>query len=568
MTWIAAHLAPLMFAGLALLLLTGVPVAFALMACGLGFGLIGIALEVMPPALLGALSLRVFGIASSELLLAIPFFTFMGLVLQRSGMAEDLLETVGQVFGPMHGGLALAVVAVGALLGATTGVVAASVISMGLISLPVMLRNGYNPRIACGVIASSGTLALVVPPSLVLIVVAEQLGVSVGDMYAAALVPAALLTGLYALLVGLLAAWRPEWLPPLPAAQRRALRQADGSAGYPSLLFLVVASAVAGAVVVDAYPAMLRATGREFAPPADEVFMVGFGGTVLAAFVLSLLDAGLRLRWLSPLARRVAFVLLPPLMLIFLVLGTVYLGVATPTEAGALGALGAVLLGAVRRRLTRRNAAQALLETSKLSCMVMFVLIGATFFSHSFQALDGRMWVEQLFAELPGGATGFLVVVTVLIFVLGLFLDFFEIAFVLLPLLAPVAHNLGVDLVWFGILVAVNLQASFMTPPFGFSLFFLRGAAPRSGSIDPQSGRTVPGVRTNDIYTGVLPFVGIQLLVLGLLIAWPQLVVRDSPAAPLDAAAIERALEIAAPPATKQKADPVQMLMESLPATP
>jgi tripartite ATP-independent transporter DctM subunit len=309
---------------------------------------------------------------------------------------------------------------------------------------------------------------------------------------------------------------------------------------------------------------MLRATGREFAPPADEVFMVGFGGTVLSALVLSLVDAGLRLHWLSPLSRRVAFVLLPPLMLIFLVLGTVYLGVATPTEAGALGAIGAALLAWARRRLTRRNAAQALLETTKLSCMVMFVLIGATFFSHSFQALDGRLWIEQLFAQLPGGATGFLVVVTALIFVLGLFLDFFEIAFVLLPLLAPVAQSFGIDLVWFGILVAVNLQASFMTPPFGFSLFFLRGAAPRSDAIDPDGGKMMPGISTNDIYIGVLPFVGVQLLVLGLLITWPALVLRETSAAPLDAAAIERALEIPAPAEPQQQIDPVQMLMDSL----
>ncbi len=564
MTWLAAHLAPLMFAGLVLLLLTGVPVVFALMTCGLAFALAGIALDVMPAALMGALSLRVFGIVSSELLLAIPFFTFMGLVLQRSGMAEDLLDTVGQVFGPVHGGLALAVVAVGALLGATTGVVAASVISMGLISLPAMLSNGYNPRIACGVIVSSGSLALVVPPSLVLIVVAEQLGTSVGDMYAAALVPAALLTGLSFLLVGLLAAWHPEWLPPLPA-QRRTPVQADGSAGYRSLLVLVVLSAASGTVLVGAYPALLQTIGREFAPPADEVFMVGFGGAALSAFVLSLLDAGLRLHWLSPLSRGFAFVLLPPLLLIFLVLGTVYLGVATPTEAGSLGALGAVVLALARRRLTRRHFAQALLETSKLSCMVMFVLIGATAFSLSFQALDGRPWVEQLFADLPGGATGFLVVVTALIFFLGLFLDFFEIAFVLLPLLAPVAQGLGIDLVWFGILVGVNLQASVMTPPFGASLFFLRGVAPRSPTIDRHSGRLVPGIRTHDIYIGVLPFVGVQLLVLGLLIAWPELVLRDKPAAPMDPAEIERALEGLAPSDTEQ-VDPVQRLMETLPA--
>ncbi len=526
MTWIAAHLAPLMFAGLVVLLLTGVPVVLALITCGIVFALAGIALDVMPPALLGALPLRVFGIVSSELLLAIPFFTFMGLVLQRSGMAEDLLETVGQVFGTVRGGLAIAVVAVGALLGATTGVVAASVISMGLISLPVMLRTGYNPRVACGVIASSGTLALIVPPSLVLIVVAEQLGTGVGEMYRAALLPAALLTGLYVVLIAVLALGRPQWLPPLPA-ERRIRTQADGSTGVRSLLVLSIASAVAAVLLVRDYPALLQATGREFAPPADEVVMVGFGGTVLAAFMLALLDAGLRLGWLSPLARRVAFVLLPPLMLIFLVLGTVYLGVATPTEAGALGAIGAVLLAVARRRLTRRNATQALLDTSKLSCMVMFVLIGATFFSHSFQALEGRLWIEQLFAQLPGGATGFLVVVTVLIFFLGLFLDFFEIAFILLPLLAPVAQKLGIDLVWFGILVGVNLQASFMTPPFGFSLFFLRGAAPRSDTTDPHNGRTIRGIGTNDIYIGVLPFVGVQLLVLGLLIAWPAIVLRE-----------------------------------------
>ena len=288
MTWIAAHLAPLMFAGLVLLLLTGVPVVFALFTCGVAFALAGIALDVMPQALLGAWSLRVFGIVSSELLLAIPFFTFMGLVLQRSGMAEDLLETAAQICGPMHGGLALAVVLVGALLGATTGVVAASVVSMGLISLPVMLRNGYNPRIACGVIVSSGTLALVVPPSLVLIVVAEQLGTSVGAMYAAVLVPAALLIGLYALLVAAVAVWRPGWVPPLPA-QQRALVQTDGNAGYRSLLLLVALGAGTGAIVVNRYPSLLRATGREFAPPADEVVMVGFGAAVLTTFVLSLL---------------------------------------------------------------------------------------------------------------------------------------------------------------------------------------------------------------------------------------------------------------------------------------
>ena len=294
--------------------------------------------------------------------------------------------------------------------------------------------------------------------------------------------------------------------------------------------------------------------------------MVGLGIAVLAAILLSLLDAGLRLHWLSPLARRVSFVLLPPLMLVFLVLGSVYLGIATPTEAGALGAVGAAMLALSRRRLTRQSGAQALLETSKLSCMVMFVLIGATFFSHSFQALDGRLWVEQLFDDLPGGATGFLIFVTALIFVLGMFLDFFEIAFVLLPLLAPVAYKLGIDLVWFGILVGVNLQASFTTPPFGFSLLFLRGAAPRAAMINPETGRTFPGINTNDIYLGALPFVGVQVLVLGLLIGWPELVFREPTSTPLDAAAVEREFEIGAPPA-QHEPDAVQMLLENLRGT-
>jgi len=337
LSWLATHLAPLMLLALIPVVMSGVPVAFGLIACGLTFGVIGIGLDVLPAHLLQALPLRLFGIVSNEALLAIPFFTFMGLVLQRSGMAEDLLETVGQVFGPVRGGLALAVVVVGALLAATTGVVAASVISMGLVSLPIMLRHGYNPRLACGVITASGSLTQVVPPSLVLIVIADQLGRSVGDMYAAALVPAALLIGLYAAWVALVALVRPGWAPAI-ALEERAFREADGRSGHRSLALLSLLSIAAGWGLLQLYPALLRATGRGYSPPTDEVVIVGLISVVLSALVFALLDVIFRLHLLSALARRVAFVLIPPLILIFLVLGSIFLGVATPTESGAMGA--------------------------------------------------------------------------------------------------------------------------------------------------------------------------------------------------------------------------------------
>ncbi|HUG21076.1 TRAP transporter large permease [Piscinibacter sp.] len=554
-----------MFAALALFLLTGVPVAFALAACGLTFGLIGIELGVLPAELLQALPLRLFGIISNETLLAIPFFTFMGLILQRSGMAEDLLETVGQVFGPVRGGLALAVVFVGALLAATTGVVAASVISMGLISLPIMLRNGYNRRLACGVITASGSLAQVVPPSLVLIVMADQLGRSVGDMYAGALLPAALLIGLYAAMVALMALFRPRWAPALPL-EARTFREASGLSGHRSLAVLFVISALAGWALLQAYPALLRSIGRTFPPPPDETVMVALAGGVLTAFVLALLDSALRLGWLSALARRVAFVLIPPLILIFLVLGTIFLGVATPTEGGALGAVGALTLAGLRRRLTLRETGQALLSTTKLACFVMFVLIGATVFSLTFQGVDGPIWVEHLFDKLPGGATGFLIFVTILVFLLGFFLDFFEIAFVLLPLLAPIANKLGIDLIWFGVLVGINLQTSFMTPPFGFSLFYLRSVAPQVESIDAATGRTMPRVTTGDIYIGSLPFVGVQVLVMALIIMFPALVIGDAAKKdPFDRSVIEEQLREMGPDRSGDtRVDPMQQLLDSM----
>ena len=527
MAWLAAHLAPLMFVALVLVLASGVPVVFGLAACGLLFAAAGIHFEVMPAALMQALPLRLLAIMTNDMLLAIPFFTLMGLVLDRCGLARDLLETVGQVFGAVRGGLAFAVVLVGALLGATTGIIAASVISMGLFSLPLMQRHGYHPRVACGVIAASGSLTQIVPPSLVLIVLADQLNRGVGEMYAAALVPAALIIGGYLLVVAGMAWWLPAALPALPPASRAAL-EADGSSGHRSLAALAGVSALASAAFMPIYPALMFALGRtHVAPPADETVIVALAAAVLMAYAFALADRGLRLHWLSALAQRVAFVLIPPLILIFLVLGTIYLGLATPTEGGAFGALGALLMGAARGRLRLPQFAEAALATLKLSTFVIFILIGSTVFSHTFNSLGGTAWVAQWFRELPGGATGLLVFVTLLVFVLGCFLDFFEIAFILVPLLAPVANTLGIDLVWLGVLLGVNLQTSFLTPPFGYALFFLRGVAPAHDRTDAATGQTIKGVSTNDLYLGVLPFVAVQVLVMGLLIAFPELVQWD-----------------------------------------
>ena len=527
MAWLAAHLAPLMFVALVLVLVSGVPVVFGLAACGLLFAAAGIHFEVMPAALMQALPLRLLAIMTNDMLLAIPFFTLMGLVLDRCGLARDLLETVGQVFGAVRGGLAFAVVLVGALLGATTGIIAASVISMGLFSLPLMQRHGYHPRVACGVIAASGSLTQIVPPSLVLIVLADQLNRGVGEMYAAALVPAALIIGGYLLVVAGMAWWLPAALPALPPASRAA-HEADGSSGHRSLAALAGVSALASAAFMPIYPALMFALGRtHVAPPADETVIVALAAAVLMAYAFALADRGLRLHWLSALAQRVAFVLIPPLILIFLVLGTIYLGLATPTEGGAFGALGALLMGAARGRLRLPQFAEAALATLKLSTFVIFILIGSTVFSHTFNSLGGTAWVAQWFRELPGGATGLLVFVTLLVFVLGCFLDFFEIAFILVPLLAPVANTLGIDLVWLGVLLGVNLQTSFLTPPFGYALFFLRGVAPAHDRTDAATGQTIKGVSTNDLYLGVLPFVAVQVLVMGLLIAFPELVQWD-----------------------------------------
>ena len=519
------NLAPIMFLGLIVFLLLGFPVAFSLGACGLFFGFIGIEFGVLPEALLQALPLRIFGIMQNDTLLAIPFFTLMGLILERSGMAEDLLDTIGQLFGPVRGGLAFAVIFVGALLAATTGVVAASVISMGLISLPIMLRYGYDRRIASGVIAASGTLAQIIPPSLVLIILADQLGRSVGEMYKGAFIPGFALTGLYVLFIIGVAIFRPQWVPALPLSAR-TIREDNGKNGLLSLLFLTILCTASAVYLAHSYPVIIDyfkgSTGSN--PPADETIVVSLCVGVMLAFVLAVINKTARLGLLSNMAERVTFVLIPPLLLIFLVLGTIFLGIATPTEGGAMGALGAIIMATVRGRLSYSLLHQALTSTTKLASFVVFILIGSTCFSLVFQGVDGPKWVEHLLGDLPGGQLGFLIVTNLLIFVLAFFLDFFELAFIVVPLLGPVAEKLGIDLIWFGVLLGVNMQTSFMHPPFGFALFYLRSVAPVRAYFDKTTQKDIPPVTTMQIYWGAVPFVIIQIIMVGLIIAFPGIV--------------------------------------------
>ncbi len=525
MEFLTANYATIMFAGLICFLLLGFPVAFSLGACGLFFGFVGIELGIFPATIMAWLPQRLIGIMANDTLLAVPFFTLMGLILERSGMAEDLLDTVGQVFGPMRGGLALAVIFVGALLAATTGVVAASVISMGLISLPIMLRYGYDRRLTSGVIAASGTLAQIIPPSLVLIIMADQLGRSVGDMYKGAFIPAFMLTGLYVLYVLALAIFKPASVPALPP-EARTYREPDGSGGYPSLIALAVLSSLV-AIFLARHMADVHTwwEGQLVeSVPTDEKVVVAMCGGVFVALVIALANRFAKLGLLSRLAERVTFVLIPPLLLIFLVLGTIFLGVATPTEGGAMGAVGALIMGAMRGRISWSLLKQALASTTKLSSFVMFILIGATVFSMVFQAADGPKWVEHLMTTLPGGKVGFLIVVNIMIFFLAFFLDYFELSFIVVPLLAPVANKLGVDLIWFGVLLAVNMQTSFLHPPFGFALFFLRSVAPDKQYVDRVTGKVMDPVTTMQIYRGAIPFLFLQLTMVGVLIFFPQLV--------------------------------------------
>ena len=425
-----------MFLGAFALIFTGYPVAFALAGTAIVFGLIGLATGQFDALLLRALPDRIFGNMSNFTLLAIPYFVFMGGILGKSGLAEDLLRTAGLLFGRLRGGIAVAVVLVGMLLAATTGVVAATVVTMGLISLPIMLKYGYDKALASGVIVASGTLGQIIPPSVVLVVLGSELGVSVGDLFLGSIVPGLMLGGLYIAYVLIRARLNPALAPAMPAEELNISRGA--------------------------------------------------------------------------LLKQVARAMVPPLILIFVVLGSIFYGVATATEAGAVGALGAVLLAMANRRLTRAALWDVTLSTARLTGFVMFILIGSTAFALVFRALDGDLFMQNLLTTLPGGVIGFLILTNVVIFILGCFLDFFEIAFIVLPLFAPVARELGIDMIWFGILIGINLQTSFLTPPFGFSLFYLRGIAGRA-------------LATADIYRGVVPFIAIQILVLVLCIVFPGL---------------------------------------------
>ena len=532
--FIAQNFVPLMFAGLFFFLLTGIPVAFGLAATGLLFGFIGMEAGLFQTNLFQALPLRVMGIMANDTLLAIPFFTFMGIILERSRMAEDLLETVGQVFGPVRGGLAIAVILVGALLAATTGVVAAAVISMGLISLPIMLRYGYNRTIATGTITASGTLAQAIPPSLVLIVLADQMGRSVGDMYAGALIPGLLLVGLYLIFILVVAMVKPAWVPALPQ-EARIYREDNGASGHISLIVLLLACAAAGWAWSTQHDQIMRSLlERSTAAPGDEVLILSMTIASVLALALAIINRVVKLGLLSRLAEQVTFVLIPPLVLIFLVLGTIFLGVATPTEGGAMGAMGALIMAVSRKRLDFKLLKQALDGTVKLATFVMFILIGSTVFSFTFNAADGHFWVEHLFKDMPGGALGFLIVVNVLVFILGCFIDFFEIAFIVIPILVPVAEKIlpamlpGVPLdavmIWFGVIIAMNLQTSFLTPPFGFALFYLRSVAAKIDYKDRITGAMIPAVTTAQIYKGSIAFIILQLVMVAAIIAFPALV--------------------------------------------
>src|SRR5882757_1209878 len=433
--FVTHNMPPLMFAGMMMFMVVGYPASFSLAAVGLFFAFIGIELGLIRPDFLGNLTFQLFGIISNDLLLAIPFFTLMGTILERCGLAEDLLEGFGQLFGPVRGGLSYAVILVGAVLGAITGTVAASVIAMGIISLPVMMRYGYSVRHTTGVIAASGTITQLIPPSLVLVVLADQLGKSVGDMYLGAVGPSLIQVALFAAYVLLLTYVRPQDVPALPP-EARTLR------GWP-------------------------------------------------------------------LINRCIRGMIPSMILIFLVLGTIFLGLATPTEAGAMGVVGGFLLAWINGRLSWDLVYQGMSSTMRITAMVVFILIGARVFSLVFQGVGGKVWIEDMLVSLPGGTVGFLVFVNLFVFVIAFFLDFFEIAFIIIPLLAPAAEKLGIDLIWFGVLICANVQTSFMHPPFGFALFYLRGIAP-------------PSIKTSEIYWGAIPWVVLQVILVVIVILWPQ----------------------------------------------
>jgi tripartite ATP-independent transporter DctM subunit len=446
------NFAPIMFGGLILVMLIGFPVSFSLAALGLLCGFYAIEMGWFPAAFMANLPLNVFGILSNELLLAIPFFTLMGAILEKCGLAEDMLDSMGQLFGPVRGGLGYSVIIVGFILGAITGTVAGQVIAMAMISLPVMMRYGYDMRYATGVLAASGTITQLVPPSLVLVVMADQLGRSVGDMYKGAWGPSVLQVLIFALYTFFLSRFRPQHVPGVPPEAR-----------------------------------------------------------TLAGWQL----------WAKCLRG-----IIPSAILIFTVLGSmgglpgIRTAIATPTEAGAMGAVGAFVLAALHRRLTWPLISEAMAGTMRITAMVVFILIGSRVFSLVFQGVDGGRWIEHLLSNLPGGQVGFLLVVNAFIFFLAFFLDFFEIAFIILPLLGPVAEKMGIDLIWFGVLLCVNMQTSFMHPPFGFALFYLRGIADslyKNGALPRK-------VESRDIYLGSIPWVIMQLVLVVTVIFVPETV--------------------------------------------
>ena len=526
--FIIANMAPIMFVSLIAFMLVGYPVSFSLAANGLIFGLLGIQLGLFQPSFLQALPDRVLDVMRNEVLLAIPFFTFMGLILERSRMAEDLLDTMGQLFGPVRGGLAYAVIFVGALMAATTGVVAAAIISMGLISLPIMLRYGYDQRIAGGVIMASGTLAQIIPPSLVLIVVSDVLGVSVGDMYQGAMIPGLMLAATFALFVFVITLFKPELAPPLPPEARTL------GSGVMSLVAVIAISVAVAAAVTWA----LSTPGRQ----APEVF--GAAAGVVVAYLIATANKRFNLNLLSRLATQVTLVLVPPLALIFLVLGTIFIGLATPTEGGAMGAAGALVLAALNRRLNLATVKSACEGTLKLSAFVMFILIGARVFALTFYGVDGNIWVKNLLLGLPGGQVGFLLFVNAVVFFLGFFIDFFEICFILLPLIIAPAQVLGIDLVWLGVLLGVNLQTSFLTPPFGFALFYLRSVAPKADYVDKITGKLIPAMGTTTIYKGAVPFIAVQAVMVTIVFTFPGIVTHyKNQGVKLDDAAVQQKLD-------------------------
>ena len=493
----AQAMAPLMFAGLVLFLLVGFPVAFSLAALGLSFGVLGIQLGFFVPDFLANLPLRVFGIVSNDLLLAIPFFTFMGAILERCGLAEDLLDSMGQLFGPVRGGLAYAVIIVGAILGAITGTVAASVIAMGIISLPIMMRYGYNMRLATGVIAASGTITQLIPPSLVLVVLADQLGRSVGDMYAGAIGPSIVQILLFCGYIAVLSVVRPLDMPALPPEARTlngwALIRKCLWGMVPSivLIFLVLGTILMG-----------------LATPTEGGAMGAVGAIVLA--VLHSDQFSMRGKYAALIALG-ATVLLTALTMLGAIAAGLLSMLEKPLFAVLYTGLVVVLLEAVFIAKLRGLIWEASQSTMRISTMVIFILVGSTVFGLVFRGVDGDLWIEHLLTSLPGGVVGFLIFVNLFVFFLAFFLDYFEIAFIIIPLLAPVAEKLGIDLIWFGVLLGANLQTSFMHPPFGFALFYLRGIAPKE-------------VKSSDIYWGAIPWVVLQLILVSIVIAFPQLV--------------------------------------------